>query len=232
MTVGRRRKCARELLRVFRAAGRLRRSALASSGSWGWRWPGWAAHGRARALFRQALAFAREMGESLVTALHHLGNVELALGNLAEARRLYRELMALSEESGLSYGVVVGLTGLARVALRQGDLVGARAIPAARTSAGDAYTPDPAHDRGDRDDDGAHAGRGSMGGCGRVVRRSVELAGDAEICAESGAASSDGLAAAVASTGSADCRRRSSPRRVERGRHRQIDDVVAELVGG
>ena len=36
--------------------------------------------------------------------------------------------MALCEESGLSYGVVVSLTGLARVALRQGDLVGARAF--------------------------------------------------------------------------------------------------------
>ena len=79
-------KIARELLRVYRAAGR----------SVGLVWPFWrmgmaqaglGSHVRARVLFRQVLALSREMGESPVTYLHHLGNVELALGNLAEARR-------------------------------------------------------------------------------------------------------------------------------------------------
>ncbi len=118
-------KTARELLRAFRAVG-------ASVGvAWAFWIMGQALAGlgsyvRARACFRRTLAFARETGDLLIESLHHLGNVELVLGNLAEARRLYGELISLCEGRGLSYGVVVGLTGLARVALVADDLAGAK----------------------------------------------------------------------------------------------------------
>ena len=45
----------------------------------------------------------RETGEIVVEAVHHLGNVELALGNLVEAKRLYREMLRLCEGWKLSY---------------------------------------------------------------------------------------------------------------------------------
>jgi predicted ATPase/DNA-binding SARP family transcriptional activator len=118
-------KTAREWLRACRAVG--------YTGGLAWSFwimgmarAGLGSYVRAQVFLRQALTLARENGNVLTAYLHHLGNVELALGNLMEARRLYRELMALCEESGLSYGVVVSLTGLARVALGQGDLVRAK----------------------------------------------------------------------------------------------------------
>ena len=82
---------------------------------------------RARAFLRRPLAFARETGEMLVEALHHLGNVELALGNLVEARRLNREMLRLSEGWDFSFGLAVALIGAARVALAKGELAEARA---------------------------------------------------------------------------------------------------------
>ena len=58
-------------------------------------------YGRARAYLRRALAFARESGKVLVAALHHLSNVELALGNLAEARSDLPGVDSLSKERSL-----------------------------------------------------------------------------------------------------------------------------------
>jgi tetratricopeptide (TPR) repeat protein len=118
-------KDTRELLRAFRGVG------FSTGTAWAFFMLGGALAGlgsyvRARACFRRALAFAREAGEFLVASLHHLGNVELALGNLAEARWYYRELISLCEGRGLSFGVVASLTGLARLALVTGDLVAAR----------------------------------------------------------------------------------------------------------
>ena len=52
----------------------------------------------------------------------HLGNVELALGNLVERNGCYREMLRLGEGWELSYGLVAALTGNARVALAGGDL--------------------------------------------------------------------------------------------------------------
>ena len=80
-----------------------------------------------RAFLRRTLAFARETGEMLVEALHHLGNVELALGNLVEARRLNLEMLRLSEGWDFSFGLAVALIGAARVALAKGELAEARA---------------------------------------------------------------------------------------------------------
>ena len=118
-------KSARELLRAFRS---INSSAGAAMAFWiaGMALAGMGSYSRARAYLRRALAFARESGKVLVAALHHLSNVELALGNLGEARRNYRELIALSKETSSLFGVVVGLTGLARVALVTGDLAAAR----------------------------------------------------------------------------------------------------------
>lgn len=82
---------------------------------------------RARACFRHALAADREIGQFLPSALHHMGTIELALGNLAQARRFYREKLSLCEAQGLSDGLAVTLTGLARVALAHGKEAEARA---------------------------------------------------------------------------------------------------------
>jgi predicted ATPase/DNA-binding SARP family transcriptional activator len=117
---------ARELLTVCRAHGN-RRGGARASWTLGQALAGQGSYVRARAFLRRTLAFARETGELLIEALHHLGNVELALGNLVEAKRLYREMLQLCEGWELSYGLVVALTGLARVALAGGDLAEARA---------------------------------------------------------------------------------------------------------
>jgi tetratricopeptide (TPR) repeat protein len=117
---------ARELLMVCRAHGN-RLGVARASWFLGQALAGQGSYMRARALLRRTLAFARETGEMLVEALHHLGNVELALGNLVEAKRLYREVLRLCEGWDLSFGLVVALTGAARVALAKGDLAEARA---------------------------------------------------------------------------------------------------------
>ena len=44
---------------------------------------------RARACLRRVVTLGRESGH-LLESLHHLGSVELALGNLAQAKRFYR----------------------------------------------------------------------------------------------------------------------------------------------
>ena len=81
-------KSARELLRAFRS---INSSAGAAMAFWiaGMALAGMGSYSRARAYLRRALAFARESGKVLVAALHHLSNVELALGNLGEAGRHY-----------------------------------------------------------------------------------------------------------------------------------------------
>ena len=117
---------ARELLTLCRAHGNPLGVARAS---WliGQALAGQGSYVRARAFLRRTLAFARETGEIVVEAVHHLGNVELALGNLVEARRLYREMLRLCEGWEFSYGLVAALTGNARVALAEGELAEARA---------------------------------------------------------------------------------------------------------
>jgi predicted ATPase/DNA-binding SARP family transcriptional activator len=82
---------------------------------------------QAHACFRRALAAEREIGQLLMSALQHMGTIELALGNLAQARRFYREKLSLCEAQGLSDGLAVTLTGLARVALAHGKEAEARA---------------------------------------------------------------------------------------------------------
>ena len=62
----------------------------------------------------------------VLPTLHHLGCVELALGNLAQARRLYQEMMTICEKWSFQYGMAAALTGLARVALAKGELSEAR----------------------------------------------------------------------------------------------------------
>jgi predicted ATPase len=82
---------------------------------------------RARACFRRALAVDREIGQFLPSALQHMGTIELALGNLAQARRFYREKLSLCAGQGLSEGLAATLTGLARIALAHGKAAEARA---------------------------------------------------------------------------------------------------------
>jgi len=81
---------------------------------------------RARACFRRTLMAQREIGQFLPSALQNMGTIELALGNLAQARRFYREKLSLCEAQGLADGFAVTLTGLARVALAHGNAAEAR----------------------------------------------------------------------------------------------------------
>ena len=51
----------------------------------------------ARLLSAEPWHGSREIGQFLVSALQILGAVELALGNLAQAKRFYRETVSLCE---------------------------------------------------------------------------------------------------------------------------------------
>ena len=81
---------------------------------------------RARACLRRSLTAQRELGQFLVSALQNIGAVELSLGNLAQARRFYREALELSEAQGSTPNLTLSLTGLARIALARSDLGEAR----------------------------------------------------------------------------------------------------------
>ncbi len=82
---------------------------------------------RARACLRWILALGEENGAGRMPTLHHSGCVELALGNLAQARRFYQEMLTLCEGWDFQYGLAAAVTGLARVALVKGELAEARA---------------------------------------------------------------------------------------------------------
>jgi tetratricopeptide (TPR) repeat protein len=55
-----------------------------------------------------------------------MGAAELALGNLAQARRFYREALESSEAQGATSDLALSLIGLARVALAHGKVAEAR----------------------------------------------------------------------------------------------------------
>jgi predicted ATPase/DNA-binding SARP family transcriptional activator len=81
---------------------------------------------RARACLRRVVALGGGNPAHVMPTLHHLGCVELALGNLAQARRFYQEMMTICEGWDFQYGMAAALTGLARVALAKGELAEAR----------------------------------------------------------------------------------------------------------
>ena len=81
---------------------------------------------RARACFRRTLMAQREIGQFLAGALQNMGAAELALGNLAQARRFYREALESSEAQGATSDLALSLIGLARVALAHGKVAEAR----------------------------------------------------------------------------------------------------------
>jgi DNA-binding SARP family transcriptional activator/predicted ATPase len=81
---------------------------------------------QARACFRKALAAERAIGQLLMGALQNMGAVELTLGNLAQARRFYREALELCAAQGSTPNLTLSLTGLARIALARGDWAQAR----------------------------------------------------------------------------------------------------------
>ena len=62
--------------------------------------------GRARALFGESVAVARDAGDPLrlAHAIRHLGQVNRRLGRLEEAERCYEEALALYEEGGAAGG--------------------------------------------------------------------------------------------------------------------------------
>ena len=115
----------REYLRIARAYG-LKHLIAVAFYHLGLALVGQGAYVRARACAHHSLAWGRESGQLLSGSLQLLGKVELALGNLAQAKRCYRQVISLNEESGASVAVAGTLTGLAGVALATGDLVAAR----------------------------------------------------------------------------------------------------------
>ena len=193
---------ARELLTLCRAHGNRLGVARAS---WliGQALAGQGSYVRARAFLRRTLVFARETGEIVVEAVHHLGNVELALGNLVEASRLYREMLRLCEGWEFSYGLVATLTGNARVALAARELTESRAYLVRAFEDTSAVVPDRSHDLGSRGHGGDRTSRGTAGSSGRAVRRPVELAYHATLHAEHRTAPATGTGGTLAETGSA-----------------------------
>ncbi len=135
-------KHAREQLRIHRSyrdfrreAASLWRAALALAGQ--------GDYIRARACLRRVVALGGDSGH-LLHSLHHLGGVELALGNLAQAKRFYLEMIPICEGWGLPFGLAAALTGLARVALAKGELAEARGSSAPRPQHAPALTQRPA----------------------------------------------------------------------------------------
>jgi tetratricopeptide (TPR) repeat protein len=120
-------KHARELLQITRAYGQEGQT-FGTIALWtiGLALAGQGSYVRARACFRRTVAWGRENGPYLVQSLHHLGGAELALGNFSHAKRFYREMLSVCEDLGIQYGVVPALTGLARVALATGKLAEAK----------------------------------------------------------------------------------------------------------
>ena len=113
-------KYAREQLRIYRlhrnpglAAQSLWRAAQALAGQGDYL--------RARACLRRVVALGGDSGHLMAT-LHHLGCVELALGNLAQAKRFYQEMVTVCERWDLQFGLAAAQTGLARVALAKNEL--------------------------------------------------------------------------------------------------------------
>ncbi len=80
-------------------------------------------HGRARATLRQALTLARRSGLRVIITgcLVGLGDLELAAGRLAAARRLYEETFGAAQPGANEpWRPPAALVGLGRVALSQG----------------------------------------------------------------------------------------------------------------
>jgi len=115
----------REYLRISRAHG-LKYLVAVAFYHLGLALVGQGAYVRARACAHRSLTWSRESGQLLGGSLQLLGRVELGLGNLAQAKRCYQHVISLNEESGASVALAGALTGLASVALAIGDLVAAR----------------------------------------------------------------------------------------------------------
>jgi predicted ATPase/DNA-binding SARP family transcriptional activator/tetratricopeptide (TPR) repeat protein len=115
----------REYLRISRAHG-LKYLVAVAFWHLGMAFAGQGSYVRARACVQRTLAWAKENGQLMDGALQLLACVELALGNLAQAKRCYRQVISVAERSGFSILVASALTGLARATLAAGDLVEAR----------------------------------------------------------------------------------------------------------
>jgi DNA-binding CsgD family transcriptional regulator/tetratricopeptide (TPR) repeat protein len=83
---------------------------------------------RARALFEESLAIARELRDATWTAaaLTQLGHVAREQGDYAGARALYEEGLAIRQAGGTRRGLALSHTALGHVALATGDYAGAR----------------------------------------------------------------------------------------------------------
>ena len=80
-------------------------------------------YGRATALFEEALALHRDLGDrrGIATALGNLGAVARYQGDYRRATTLYEEALARVRDLGDTHGIAIGLSSLGAVAWVQGD---------------------------------------------------------------------------------------------------------------
>jgi predicted ATPase len=87
-------------------------------------------YGRATALYEEALALKRELGDKggIAVLLNNLGEVAYAQGDYGRATVLYEESLALRRELSDKGGIALSLRNLGNVAYEQGDYGRARAL--------------------------------------------------------------------------------------------------------
>jgi tetratricopeptide (TPR) repeat protein len=183
-------------------------------------------HQPARALFRRSLTTAEELGwaKLRVQALNGLAATALTLGQIGEAQRLYEESVALFERPGSGPGLylasaVVGL-GQVALAMHETDRAKGHFRQALNTTGRAAW-------------ETAQA----LAGMAQAIQQEGDLVYATELlaCVESWPAAWHETRQQVTQV-LRELAVQLPPNvfaaAVERGRSRQVDDVVAELVGG
>ncbi|MCX6031359.1 MAG: BTAD domain-containing putative transcriptional regulator [Chloroflexi bacterium] len=181
---------------------------------------------RARAYYRRHLALARQLGSSAYAALamYELGDVALAQGRPAEARRLFEESQASFNWSGniSNFSLAALQVGLGRVALAEHDVAGTKACFRQALAMAN-------HD--------AWPMAGAITYMGYALAEEGELARAVELlaAAEAWSGAPYGLKQ-VAGQGLRDLEARlpadAFASAAARGRARQIEELAAELIGG
>jgi len=115
----------REYLRISRAHG-LKYLVAVALYHLGLALIGQARYAQAQTCLQRSLAWGKETGQLLSASIQALGTVELAVGNSLQAQRCYEQAVSLNEGAGSSIGLANALTGLARALIARGNLGMAR----------------------------------------------------------------------------------------------------------